>query len=369
MPFDIDSARKAGYNDAEIGDFLSKQNANFDVGGAIKAGYSVDEIASKLNKPSVGQTVSGAVSSVTNNPAYAENPMVGAFRADQGLHTLADKGGGLIAKSLSNMGLDPNMAVAVGKAFSSIPTMAEMAAGSNPGVEGGKAVLNAASAATGALKEGLGGVVDAVKGTGNDAVAALTERQASLPLQQAAKKASLAELKTQAGAAIQAAEKKAGIGLSDTSTANIRSMIDTPAKITSFADKAGSLADKGAETLSQKATTNVLQMYRKAAEQAIEKAGPDMTPGALNKLYQTKQVFTDAIGLQHPEFAEAMGRYKDVVQAEKAMPGLNQTETLTNQLATVKAQNLARKQAAIRKGLGVAAVTGVGRKILKGMGD
>lgn len=58
MPFDIDSARKAGYKDSEIADFLSKQHPNFDVKGAMKAGYSVDEIAYKTNKPS--PTISNA---------------------------------------------------------------------------------------------------------------------------------------------------------------------------------------------------------------------------------------------------------------------------------------------------------------------
>ena len=38
MAFDVEGARKAGYNDEEIANFLGKQS-NFDVLGANKAGY------------------------------------------------------------------------------------------------------------------------------------------------------------------------------------------------------------------------------------------------------------------------------------------------------------------------------------------
>lgn len=48
--FDIDGARKAGYSDAEITDYLGKQQ-NFDVGGARKSGYSDTEILSHLSPP------------------------------------------------------------------------------------------------------------------------------------------------------------------------------------------------------------------------------------------------------------------------------------------------------------------------------
>ena len=47
MAFDIEGAKKAGYNDAEIADHLAKQS-NFDVAGAKKAGYSDVEILQHL---------------------------------------------------------------------------------------------------------------------------------------------------------------------------------------------------------------------------------------------------------------------------------------------------------------------------------
>lgn len=48
--FDVDGAKRAGYSDAEIADYLAKDNA-FDVAGARKAGYSDAEIIVHLRKP------------------------------------------------------------------------------------------------------------------------------------------------------------------------------------------------------------------------------------------------------------------------------------------------------------------------------
>jgi len=58
MPFDINSARKAGYSDNEIADFLASQNPKFDINGARKAGYSDAEIVHHLSTP---QQMSGVL--------------------------------------------------------------------------------------------------------------------------------------------------------------------------------------------------------------------------------------------------------------------------------------------------------------------
>jgi hypothetical protein len=51
MSFDIEGARKAGYSEGEIADYLGSQN-NFDVMGARKSGYADGEIISHLSAPS-----------------------------------------------------------------------------------------------------------------------------------------------------------------------------------------------------------------------------------------------------------------------------------------------------------------------------
>lgn len=53
--FDIDGARKAGYSDAEIADYLGKQR-NFDVGAARKSGYSDADIVGHLTAPPKDET-------------------------------------------------------------------------------------------------------------------------------------------------------------------------------------------------------------------------------------------------------------------------------------------------------------------------
>ena len=50
MAFDIEGAKQAGYNDAEITDHLAKQS-NFDLAGAKKAGYNDAEILQHLTGP------------------------------------------------------------------------------------------------------------------------------------------------------------------------------------------------------------------------------------------------------------------------------------------------------------------------------
>lgn len=58
MSFDLEGARKAGYSDAEIADYLGK-SAGFDVSGARSAGYSDAEIVKHLSGPgpSLGERI------------------------------------------------------------------------------------------------------------------------------------------------------------------------------------------------------------------------------------------------------------------------------------------------------------------------
>lgn len=79
MAFDVQSARKAGYTDAEIADFLAKET-RFDAAAARKSGYSDSEIVSHLQKTSApkkvftpgrdfGATVKGAWDKLTTDTA------------------------------------------------------------------------------------------------------------------------------------------------------------------------------------------------------------------------------------------------------------------------------------------------------------
>lgn len=54
MKFDIDSARKAGYSDDEIADYLATEN-KFDLSGAIESGYSARDVIDFLSQPKGGK--------------------------------------------------------------------------------------------------------------------------------------------------------------------------------------------------------------------------------------------------------------------------------------------------------------------------
>lgn len=74
MPFDAESAKKAGYSDTEIADYLAKQS-NFDADAARKAGYGDSEIVAHL-------TGGGA-------PAEVNLPGADAYTARHADHSIA----------------------------------------------------------------------------------------------------------------------------------------------------------------------------------------------------------------------------------------------------------------------------------------
>lgn len=68
MTFDIDGARKAGYSDAEIANYLGSQS-QFDVTGARKSGYSDPEIIAHLQAaPAKPQSAPSPINSAALNP-------------------------------------------------------------------------------------------------------------------------------------------------------------------------------------------------------------------------------------------------------------------------------------------------------------
>lgn len=93
MPFDVDGARKAGYSESEIADFLGK-DAGFDVAGARKSGYKDTEIVQHLAKPISAARMEGR--KMTQEPGT--NILAGLANAAQGAgFNLADETAGLLA--------------------------------------------------------------------------------------------------------------------------------------------------------------------------------------------------------------------------------------------------------------------------------
>jgi len=98
MEFDVAGARKAGYSDSEIADYLGGQ-ASFNVAGARQAGYSDSEIIGHLVPPE-RDFMRGAETAFKQTPALLEG-LVGLFGAT------AEKafGKGGISTDIKNWGL------------------------------------------------------------------------------------------------------------------------------------------------------------------------------------------------------------------------------------------------------------------------
>ena len=83
MPFDIESARKAGYSDQEIAEYLGKE-VGFDVQNALKSGYShadVLEYLSKNERPAQAKKAIDAPSLMSSHKAY--NPQEVQTKAER----------------------------------------------------------------------------------------------------------------------------------------------------------------------------------------------------------------------------------------------------------------------------------------------
>lgn len=82
MKFDINAAKKAGYSDQEIVDYLSQKDSSFDVSKAKQSGYSDSEILDYLNERQKPSKTRSAISA----------PIKGLIKGLQGLNPLAAPG-------------------------------------------------------------------------------------------------------------------------------------------------------------------------------------------------------------------------------------------------------------------------------------
>lgn len=75
MPFDVEAARKAGYSDQEIADYLGEQNG-FDVKGALNSGYSHKDVLEFLSKNERLKKAASQPAQPSADPGYfdPENP-------------------------------------------------------------------------------------------------------------------------------------------------------------------------------------------------------------------------------------------------------------------------------------------------------
>lgn len=289
---------------------------------------------------------------------YAEPGLEDATVKDIGTMTLGlgsddlNKGAEDIAEGLAASGTDPRLASAAGTAFKMIPEAIGL-------LTGGKAAKGIAKGAEAAAKDAAEtGVGRAVRYVGEKEVRGLTEKQASLAIQQAEKRTLAQSMKSEAGKAIGEAEKAMDVGLNKTVSERIQRIVSNKKQLAKFADQASRLADKGADSLAATADKETLQFYRKTAQQGIKSAGESLDQTAKAKLYQINKVFGEALGKDNKEFGNALSRFKEMDQFIKDLPEQFNLEKKQLKLALEKARTRAVKEGHIRKMAGATALAG-----------
>lgn len=258
----------------------------------------------------------------------------------------------------------PQIAAKVGAAFEMIPPVIDTAVT----VGGAAGLARAGLAATPAIAEGITSAAStvgkALAQTGAKEAGVIGEKIAELPIKQTAVLRSAEVIKKEAGAALNAAEKELGIGLKDTSSKGLRNATKNPDKIAAFTDRAGRLADKGADWLAEHATPEQLQRFRKASQMAVGKTADKATRA---RLYQINNTYGEAIALKHKGFSEGLSRIKEAEQVLKGLPAQFKNQKQVLNLALVKAKNEAAAQLRLLKRLGVGAgaatVLGIGSAV------
>ncbi len=369
MPFDIDSARKAGYKDSEIAGFLSQQHPNFDVQGAMKAGYSIDEIAARTNKPK-----NQVPDEVRNEPGLQEVLPVTAPMLDAAGNAVAESKFGQahpiagaavgtaiakapeIAATIQSLGAVPETAAAVealGKgafsgtkmAIGKLQSLADAILG-----QGEKAASLKAEQMMGPAKEAVTSASTAVQGASNPTpeLMAAKQRQAGLSAQMNQKAAMLTGMKKEAGAAIGAAEEAGGIGFKELPD-KFMTMIGNKEQLGARANTMARLADMGPNTLAQNLDPATIQLNRKIAQEALKRPGIDDLTRV--QLARFNSVAGDALGQQIPDLKEKLSAFKDISQALNDLPKdkkiqadalKNSIQRITNDMQTNK-MNLQQK--------------------------
>ncbi len=235
----------------------------------------------------------------------------------------------------------------------------------------------------------VGGLVDAIQGTGNKQVAALTEKAAAQDLIQASRlntvntakntvkelaantrakvesdalapvaqiRESLKELPItqrkilegandsllQAKHAIGAAEQELGIDITKIGTAEFGKFISTPGRVKSFTARFSKIANRlGSDKLAESVNVQSLQTIRKAAETAAKNPGNSF---AQAELFNIAKTFRDAVTKSSTNMETAINNFKTAAQAVKGLPAEFKAQKEVMNLGLTKMQNLAKEK-------------------------
>jgi hypothetical protein len=352
MAFDVQGARKAGYTDAEIADFLGQQS-RFDVAGARQAGYSdgevIDHLASAKPTPKAGLAEDVAKSAIAGVQQNASG-IVGMAGDIQHLPGNIAAGAARLAGRVGLVKPDVAEAIARGahdgadRSFDPANPLGVIAPTSGQ-------VNDARQRVTGKDYEPQTGAGQVARAIGRNAL------NAALPGGLAARAANVLA-PALAGQGARAATKAAGGG-------------ETAQDV---AETAGSLAGGlaanvriGATTGSAKpipkpANLQQLQAAKTAAYQAVDGAGVRYTPQAFSNAVDhiAAQAGADSLNpARHPKAASMLADLK--AQAKDVVAGKAEPPTLTqiDQIRQVISRDVARASDAAERFFGKKMIAGL----------
>ncbi len=388
MAFDVDSAKKAGYSDQEISDFLAKQHPNFDIQGAIKAGYSLKEIGDRTNQPAPQQqsgldktvgvinAVKAPFQKVGNAVGQALQPgMQVAQQAMQGTipgmgmqamnaaQNLYEQGGQAAAEALPNgvqmapgqtLKTNPATAATIGTGIAMTPQIAMAAQGIASAPEMAQAISSPLKAAG----NKIGNFVDVLKAPGQAEAQTTADQmmqrfipnQAQSKLRQLATgmmqepvenlqaaKSAMAEIPSQqADKASQLEQMRlsAGkqIGQAETelapkfkSTPEFENFIADRQKVATFAQKLGKLGDMTPEDIQAKYSDADLMNIRKISQEAAKKGTlSDIGNTDLNTINQQA---SKALEVSSQKLGMARSTYKGILDKIDGLPAETKART------------------------------------------
>lgn len=293
-----------------------------------------------------------------------------------------DAVGGVVADLITKEGgVFQKAGEAVAEAFPNSPKMAALAGTSlamiphvlTSGLKGMKVGKAAVEGVETVAKKGMEvgkTVVDAFKYTGAKEAERLGVKKAEQAVLNIDRKALAQEQMKEVGEAIGKVEENLNISASKTQAAARRFVVKTQEKATMFADRAGRLADKGADKLAEMASPETLQFFRKTASDAIKKYKTQLADEALTKLYKTQKVFGEALAKTEvgakAGLKDSLEAYSSLSKYIKELPIKSKRELRVIEAAIAKAEALAKEQLRTRVKAGggalAAAVALGGRK-------
>ncbi len=383
MAFDVDGAKKEGYSDSEIADYLSKQNSNFDVQGALKAGYSLKEIADHTSQSGGSENQKGTLDKAVDiaNAVKAPFEKVGnavgqalqpgmqvaqqamqgtipgmGMQAMNGIQNLFQKGGEAAAQTLPNgvsmapgqqIKTSPEVAGAVGTGLAMTPQIAMAAQGIAEAPQAAQALSDMGSTAMSPLRRiattmvGPGEAAQRVAGnammdtanagvnTANDALSAakqvpqdLASAKAELPQVQSR----MAQLPSQREALVAKAGKniqslEAPLGSIDSE--KIAQLTSDPAKASARVQKLQNIASKGSDYIANNMTASDIRLNRQFLQEVARNPAVKLEGAQASQL---NTAFGEAMDKHIPGYKDALDVYKQAQTALEDVPNVKAQE-------------------------------------------